>query len=226
MNFGSANPKYKLNTYYPDALANHLSGMDNWGPTSQEIDAVFNSDVDGAVLGSTNWYYGTNAAPGGNVDFVTVAMHELAHGLGFASSIESSGAIGAYPTIYDRFVYGANSGKTLDQMTTDAERLAAVTSGELYWDGAEGKAANGGVPAGVVRALAIRERLERGASRRGRVHLRAHEPIYSGPDHNPSLVELGMLSDMGWTVVPEPGIVGAALSTALLALGRRQRKTA
>lgn len=223
-------------TLYGDALANHLYGDDlsdeRVGPNTAEIRARFNSDVDGGtVLGATNWYYGTNAAPGGNIDFVTVVLHEVGHGLNFFDTVNSTTGGWLYsntPGIYDRFLYDGVTGKRLDDATmTNPQRLAAITSGQLFWDGADGKAANGGIrpeiyapsPYEPGSSVAHLDEATYGAE--------LMSPYYSGADHLPSAMELGMLKDMGWdVVVPEPSIAGMGLMTAVVALGRRSRKKA
>ena len=91
-NFESGIP----DTWYVAALANELTGSDLNGPGTPEIVTTFNSDVDGpSVLGSLHWYYGLDAAPGADFDFVTIALHELGHGLGFSGGIDpTSGRLG------------------------------------------------------------------------------------------------------------------------------------
>ncbi|MES2664053.1 MAG: hypothetical protein V4629_12210 [Pseudomonadota bacterium] len=86
LNFNAAP---KTNTYYAQALANQLSRMD-LDPTRSDISAVFNSDIDGAALGSSRWYYGLDSqANNYDSDFISVATHELIHGLGFISLIDA-----------------------------------------------------------------------------------------------------------------------------------------
>ena len=220
--------------YYPTALANHrqATGVDINGST-YEIDSTFNSDVDNAtVLGSTNWYYGTNSIPGSNVDFVTVALHELGHGLGFTGFLQSSGAyaFGAV-SIYDNFMNTSSSGGTkLTALGSDAARAAEATGNDLYWDGAVTSFNNGGA----------RPKLYAPASFSGGSSLyhldetslpnELLSPFYSGADHSYSPIERGMLSDMGWTLVyvPEAGALafgGVASGLACFAVAaKRQRK--
>jgi hypothetical protein len=84
-------------TLYGSALANHLNGSDINGVN--EIQAVFNSSF-------PDWYFGTDANPANDEwDFVTVVLHEVAHGMNFFSGIGSSGAYSnTLPGIYDRFL--------------------------------------------------------------------------------------------------------------------------
>src|SRR5262249_28102061 len=93
------------NTWYPVALANKLAGTD-LDVATEDIDAQFNS-------GFANWYFGTDGHPGSNqIDFMSVVMHELGHGLGFLGSMNVTSATDGnwgfgipspvLPSIYDR----------------------------------------------------------------------------------------------------------------------------
>src|SRR5262245_64238264 len=66
----------KPSTWFLSALANKLAGSDLNGG-AEEIHAQFNSN-------RTDWYFGTDGHPPVNqIDFESVVMHELGHGLGF-----------------------------------------------------------------------------------------------------------------------------------------------
>jgi len=69
------------NTWYPQALANSLTGKD-LSPDNDDIEALFNSSVGGTdvnnCLPDNPWYYGLDGnPPAGKIDFVTIALHEL-----------------------------------------------------------------------------------------------------------------------------------------------------
>ena len=146
-------PLPKANTYYSGPLANHLAGFDVqtgvFGDPGGHIDIEFaNTLIDG---GGDEFYFGTDGStPGGQYDFVTVAIHEIMHGLGQISLVHGdTGRLGLndpslpqFPQIYDHFVFDTVSGKTFVQMT-DAERLAAIQGGDLVWIGPNAQAANG-----------------------------------------------------------------------------------
>lgn len=96
--------------YYPVALAEKLAGKEL---NSNEADIVctFNSDID--------WYLGTNGNGSSNqYDFVTVALHEIMHGLGFIGFFNVENGVGdlkssnGIPSIYDYFVF-TNSNQQL-----------------------------------------------------------------------------------------------------------------
>ena len=125
-------------------LANQITGADQ-DPGNADISAIFNSDVDTpAVLTGADFYYGTDSNPGSNIDFVSVVLHEMGHGLGFVSLINSgTGAwFSGFPDIFGRQLTRVPGGD-FDTMT-DAQRLAALTSNQVYWKGSHVVAAHGG----------------------------------------------------------------------------------
>ena len=134
-NFSATSPKYVSSTVYVSALANHLHGSDLGAAAtgaSQEINPQFNSNVDNStVLGNTNFYYGTDSNHGSNIDFETVALHELGHGLGFSASIQSDGTFlngESTPDAFDRFLYrGSTKGIGTNFLTARPAATARPT---------------------------------------------------------------------------------------------------
>ncbi|MEO6205292.1 MAG: hypothetical protein ABIO67_07925, partial [Mycobacteriales bacterium] len=206
-------------TAYPVALANALRGYDVSPPsarsTGDDIDAEFNNRA-GKV------YYGTDGAlPSGFVDFETVVLHELGHGLGFLGSLDVSSGLGSYgsgtpyPDIFDRFAVlsqGTVQGKALLSYPNSSTALAsALTSGGIYWNGAQGKAAYNGRPP----RLYAPSTFEPASSYS---HL-SDSDFPTGDDnalmtpfvendevvHDPGPVTLGMFADMGWVTPTLPG---------------------
>ncbi len=132
------------NTYYPYALANKLAGTDI-SPSSPDIIATFNSSF-------SSWYFGTNGQPGLNQwDFVSVALHEIGHGLGFIGSMRVTGDLGYWgygglglPIIYDRFTETGTGTSLLSYSSGSTSLATALTSNNIYFDGAHANAANSG----------------------------------------------------------------------------------
>jgi hypothetical protein len=125
-------------TWYPSALAEIISGSDP-DPDAAEITVDFNSDVDDpVVLGSMDWYYGTDANPGSDIDFMMVTLHEMCHGFGMVSSFKSDGSWGwthsgtKYPNTYDRFLVDT----TGTQLITLPVSASHVTGDNVFWNGA------------------------------------------------------------------------------------------
>lgn len=160
-------------TWYGSALANAIAGRDL--VSDPEINAQFNVNIGNTgCLQNKPWYYGLDNAHGSNrVNLVTVVLHELGHGLGFASFTDES--TGKYltsssglpfPSVFDRFLFDNSTNKTWTQMT-DAERMAsAVTPHSLVWTG--------------PRAVADAGILANGKDSSGRPQLYTPNPLVQG----------------------------------------------
>lgn len=91
----------KTQAFYPVALAEKIARRPLNGDNEADIVADFNRNND--------WYYGTDGKLlKGQMDLVTVALHELAHGLGFIGFFDFVDDQGvnkeAFPSIYDYFL--------------------------------------------------------------------------------------------------------------------------
>ncbi len=133
----------KQNVFYPIALANSLAGEDLAPDT--EFDLVVN-------LGNgIPWYFGTDGnTPAGLFDFVSVALHEAGHGLGFIDGGNVSGGTGSInnggnPFIFDTFVVDSSNNSVLDLPNPSAELGAFYTSGDVFVNGGFAIAALNGV---------------------------------------------------------------------------------
>ena len=129
------------NTWYNVALANQLYGGDLNDNDSVDRDGD-SLDADAEIRANfsatrSNWYFGTDGNPGASeYDFVTVVMHEIAHGLGFSgfmnyddgnagNGTECTGTSGVgcwgygsgYPKVYDHFTANGSSQYLLDTGT-------------------------------------------------------------------------------------------------------------
>lgn len=217
------------NTFAETPLASHLRGFDTNG-ASHDIKITFNSDIDNqTVLGPQDFYYGTDANPGFDTDFVSIAIHEIAHGLDFDSDIRSDGTLGN-PTlskIYDQFLIDAATGGTALSDMSDAEREAAITSTSLYWSGTNATSAN----AGNRVQMYAPDSYETGSSI-SHVNEDVHGDLTLSPkanddtiNHQLSAIELGILQDLGWNIasVPEPSST-LCLAFGILGLGLRRSR--
>jgi hypothetical protein len=115
-------------TWYHFALANKLAGV-NLDPATPNMQARFNSNLGnpGCLTGSF-WYlgYDTNT-PVGQINLITVLLHEFAHGLGFSqfASVTNGSLIGGFPDVYNRQIFDNTLQTTWDQMT-NAQRVASA----------------------------------------------------------------------------------------------------
>ena len=125
-------------TFFPIPIVNKLAGSDRNGANA-EISARFNSGF--------TWYYGTDGlTPSGQVDFISVVLHELGHGLGFIGSASvsalGSGSLNSTPYIYDVSVVDGAGVSILDAAAypNPSPALGALlTSGNVFWNGASGR---------------------------------------------------------------------------------------
>lgn len=121
--------------YYPIALAEKISKSDINPVGYPDIVATFNNSV--------NWYFDTDGkTPGELYDFVTVVMHEIAHGLGITGFFDVSGKNGiySYDNVGDASAFDIMVTNSRNQLLVDKSVFAnpsqdlysALTSGSLY----------------------------------------------------------------------------------------------
>lgn len=208
-------------TWYAVALANEFEGSDLNG-IDPEMNTTYNADF--------AWYFGTDGNPGaGEYDFVTVVLHEICHGLGYTAWMdwddgtgddECAGVAGegcwgdgtGYPGAYDRLVITGTSVQliTLDNpSTTLGNRL---TGNNLYFDGANARAAYGGGPPRLY-APAVWDsgssiaHLD-SATFDGTSHALMTPSLDLGESaHHPGTISIGILEDIGWPVLVNYSIV-------------------
>lgn len=136
--FGDFANAPKAGTWYPGALANKLSGVDQ-SPDTPDIRARFNSRLGlfPDCLPSSKFYLGLDGNHGSSTDFVTVLLHEMGHGLGFQSFTdeETGEYLAGSPAIWDHFMTDNRTNtKWID--LSEEERVANAVSGNgLSWDG-------------------------------------------------------------------------------------------
>lgn len=211
--------------FYPSALVNQYQGCD-LAPATADINIVFNSNI--------NWYFGTDlATPVTEFDFVSVALHELGHGLGFfgtgkfddgagiaeCDGTANNGCIGlpngginysGNYMIFDEFVSNG-TGTAINTFTNPSGNMGLQLSGnDLFWQGANGIVANGGmspklfVP-GAFQLGSSYSHLDETTYPAGNLHSLMTPAIGAGEAiHDIGDVCRGMLQDMGWTLANSP----------------------
>jgi hypothetical protein len=203
-------------TWYPVALAEKLSGGD-LNPDTTDISANFNS-----TFGT--WYFGTDGnPPPGQYDFVSVVLHELGHGLGFFGSMTVSSGQGSwgggsgFPFIFDRF---AENGANQQLINTgifpnpSAALATQLTSNNIFFDGPNANAANGGTPPklycpGTWTSGSSFSHLDETTFPPGNPNS-LMTPMIGAAEaiHSPGAVTLGLFEDWGWTTTPPaPGSI-------------------
>lgn len=217
----------EASTWYATALANSIAGQE-LNPGEADMDVYLNSAVD--------WYMGTDGAPPpGRHDLVTVALHEIAHGLGFVGLAKKEGNIGSFgllepadffslptsfpwpqldtlPGIFDRFLRN-NAPQFLVELGNPSVQLGSqFTSNQLYWEGEHALESSGGVPVRIYAPATF-------ALGSSCVHLNQGTYPTGSPNalmtpfntpgvanHWPGPIALGILRDIGWTLMPGVGI--------------------
>ncbi|MGA1978026.1 MAG: T9SS type A sorting domain-containing protein [Bacteroidales bacterium] len=190
--------------YYPASLAEKISGK-SYTTLSEGGDILL------YVNSTVNWYLGTDGKTlSFQYDLATVAMHEIIHGLGFFSSMDVSGSTGSYgisnvPVAFDTFIENLAGKKLTDTLlfaNPSAALKAALTSGQVYFDGPLLKNYSGGraklyAPTTYDSGSSISHLDENAYS--NTVNALMTPAIDMGEAiHNPGQFTMSMLADMGW----------------------------
>jgi len=148
-------------TWYPQALANKLAGInlsegqpdDGSGFGNVDIVTQFNVNLGKTgCLDGTPFYLGLDGKAGSQVNFMITLLHELGHGLGFSINFTNSatgqrvladasayapvGSNEGLPSIWETFMYDNTLGRTWLNTSGDAERKASsVNNLNLAWNG-------------------------------------------------------------------------------------------
>ena len=142
----SFGPRQLLHIGYPPALAEIIKGENLIGESAPHFIVGFSRDSD--------FYYGfTGEPPEFSIDFVTLAIHELIHGLGFHSSLREDGSFPAatlevtdgtrnfsieieqWQRIYDVQMYSEGDGELIVDLEPQRREQAVTSDTGLLWDG-------------------------------------------------------------------------------------------
>jgi hypothetical protein len=121
--------------WYPVALGNSLAGSDL--STSNDIRVTVNiaPDDDPAL---PSWYYGLDGnAPANRTDLLDVLLHEIGHGLGFASfaDIQAGSFLQRTPDIYSLNLYDVEFASGWGDLSKRNLQLSAKNDPDLTWSG-------------------------------------------------------------------------------------------
>ena len=213
------------NTWFAAAVADRLTGS-NVGSFPYDITATFDSDAP--------WYFGLDAhPPSGQYDFVSVALHELGHGLGFVGSGDVVGGLGywglgqqGYPVIYDR--YARASGTPIISFAKGSAALAAALTGNnLFFASPVTDGARAGIsaPAKLYAPATFNDgssfsHLDELAFPAGNANALMTPRISSAEaNHNPGPVTAEIFTDIGWGTIGGGAAPGQPTVTGAVAAG-------
>ncbi|MFM9435437.1 hypothetical protein ACFDR9_002506 [Janthinobacterium sp. CG_23.3] len=129
----------KSNTWYPAALANKLAGVDLSAAADPHIVAYFNSRLGLApdCLPGLPFYLGLDNQHADAIDFVTVLLHEMGHGLGFQTfTDERSGQfLAGLPSVWDHYLLDNRLNQVWVNMTAPQRAASSVSGRGLSWSG-------------------------------------------------------------------------------------------
>ncbi len=182
--------------YYPSALRNQKLGYDV-NKQMADIRLEFNTHY--------SFYYGTDGnCPSGQIDYPSVLLHEMCHGLGFYSSINpTTGQYGSSPStplIFDTFLYYNGARLTASSATT---RAAALTSNALYYDGPNAVAANGGSRIKIYAPTTYASGSSGSHWDESITFPTFMKYAYHQVVHTFNTRKLGVMKDLGWTLASE-----------------------
>ena len=128
-------------TFYPVALVSAFAGTDVDTDGDADISASFNANIgtSGCLQSSNGWYYGFSTPASNYIGFTTVLLHEMTHGLGFASLVDPSSGANAsgIDDIFSNNLYdNTNNRNWNDGSESNANRATNATStDQLLWSG-------------------------------------------------------------------------------------------
>lgn len=204
-------------TWYAVAQASAMTG--NNFRQQFNLDSDINISMNAEFA---NWYYGTDAnTPANRIDFVTVVLHEIGHGIGFVGSMretsENSSIIqwglesnegDRFPVIYDRYTEDGDGVQLIDENVYGNPSSAlfnAITGGRdgVFFDGQSSRMSNLGEPVRLYSPATFRQ---------GSTYSHLDQTAYTNTEnalmrpqvdselaiHTPGPVFCGMLDDKGW----------------------------
>ncbi|HKI89419.1 MAG TPA: T9SS type A sorting domain-containing protein [Draconibacterium sp.] len=193
--------------FYPISAVEKITNKEITGSGTPDINADFNKNVE--------WYFGTDGnTPDSLYDFVSVVMHEMAHGLGFTGFFYVAGGAGTYGYInsgeassFDELVIKKNGDRLLDTLLfpnpSDA-LMNAFTSNNLYADSPAGTLAGKGYTPSLYAPITWNDgssiyHLNDATYPPGNPNsLMTHAVGKGEAVHDPGPITEGILADIGW----------------------------
>lgn len=191
--------------FYPVAIAEKIAGEELNGASRFDIEANFSSKI--------NWYYGIDGdTPSDKYDFVSIALHELAHGLGFQAFFFVNNDLGGYGyyefgevSPFDRLIeyLGDQLVNTSIFENPSEEIKTALTSRQLYSNSPVAKSANSGKRPKLYAPLDYNPGSSISHLDENYNYTKNSLMTYSTGRgeavHDPGPLTMGIMEDIGWT---------------------------
>ncbi|GAB1307721.1 hypothetical protein KH5_04040 [Urechidicola sp. KH5] len=204
-------------TFHPIALANSLLGSDQ---------RINDPDINATFSNTFNFYFGTDGAtPSGQIDFVTVVLHEIGHGLGIAGfgrevldindNPTGEGAIrySGFAGIWDHHIENSTPTSIISTSNYPDPSVALygqLTSDDLFSNGAQATVLNGNVKPKIYapntwNSGSSYSHWDENYYPSGNPQaLMTPQVGYGEANHNPGTVTLAFMEDMGWSLCGSP----------------------
>ncbi|WP_167604920.1 T9SS type A sorting domain-containing protein [Maribellus sediminis] len=197
------------NRYYAVAIAEKIAG--------EELNGVSRSDVEATFSSRINWYYGTDGnTPTDKYDFVSVALHEIAHGLGFTGFfyVDAEAGMGGYAyyeygdaTTFDMLVEKLSGSQLLNTtlFSNPSAELKSALTGSLYANSPVAKSENSGVrprlysPSTYNDGSSVYHLNDFTYGTGNENSLMTHAVGMGEAIHDPGPLARGIMEDIGWT---------------------------
>ena len=212
--------------YFPSSPAgfangyvfDHATGVGPWG---SGVDATATFD-----FGYT-WNADLGVPTSSEYDLFSISLHEVTHALGFLSRVQHTGldAAGHDPgvfTVYNSFLE-MGDGRDLFGPGGDFRGTPAdLTSNDVWFNGLQARAANGGSRVQVYAPASWRPGSSIGHIQGNSSYVMQYLIGSGTMRRSYTAAEIGILGDIGWTLVPEPGTAAAFLFGITLVVGHRR----
>lgn len=208
-------------TWYATALANSITDTElNTGES--DFDLYLNSGI--------NWYFGTDGyCPAGKYDLVSIALHEICHGLGFVGLAKVTGTTGSFglleaidfapittsfpwpdldtlPAVFDTKLIEEDGNFLITFPNPSTELKSNFTGNQVYFDGENASQMNNGfkpkmyAPSSFALGSSL-VHLNESTYPAGNVNeLMTPFSGASNAVHDPGPIVMGILKDIGWNV--------------------------
>ncbi len=207
--------------WFPVALANSIANRDLF-PDDSDIVATFNSTRD-------DYYFGLDGnPPDDQIDFVSVVLHELGHGLGFTGSADvnqiNRGSLGleangeTFLVRYDTFIQNGDGQDITGFPNNSAVLSGELRSNDLFFAGDSAISRNGGSAPQIYAPTEFDD---------GSSFAHWDEDAYPPGDPNSLMtpftsrgeglldvgdITRGMLQDLGWQLNTNQGVIFGSFS--------------